>query len=196
MTDPAGRHGTENGGTAGGGDLGGRKLPILLIFGGGVFLLDVVTKWIVQQTLPLGRSVEVLGDVFRLTHIMNPGAAFGLHIGEHSRLVFILLTICALLFLGGMYWYAARRDYLRLVAVSLLVGGALGNLLDRVRFPEGVVDFLDVGFGTMRWPVFNVADMGITVGAVLLAVSIWQEEREVHRSEDGVDEKAARSPSS
>ncbi len=165
------------GGGAEGGDLAWPKLPFLVLLGGGVLALDFLTKWWVQQNLPLARPVPILGDVFRLTHIMNPGAAFGIHVGEHSRAIFIGLTFVALIFLGGMLWYASRSDTLRLTALSLLLGGAIGNLLDRIRFPEGVIDFLDVGLAGIRWPVFNVADMGITLGAVLLAVSIWMEEK-------------------
>ncbi len=168
------------------------KLGILLGLGGAVLFLDLLTKWWVQQTLPRGRPVEVVGDLLRFTHIMNPGAAFGLHLGEHSRVIFIVLTLFALAFLGGMYWYAHHRDHLRLVALSLLLGGALGNLADRIRFPEGVVDFLDVGVGGLRWPVFNVADMGITIGAILLAVSIWNEERRHHQAAQEAAGKAQR----
>ena len=73
---------------------------------------------------------------------------------------------------------AARRDWLRLVSISMVVAGALGNLYDRVRWDRGVVDFIGpIDLGIMDWPIFNVADMSITCGAVLLAISFWEEER-------------------
>jgi len=74
---------------------------------------------------------------------------------------------------------------MRLVAIPLVTGGAIGNLIDRVRSSRGVIDFFDFGFGTMRWPVFNVADIGVTVGALMLAVSLWREEQQMEKKPDG-----------
>lgn len=168
--------------TSGGGLSRGRfrgtKPGILLAGAGAILVVDLVTKWLVQQNFYLGRSVEVLGDLFRLTYILNPGAAFGIHVGEYSRLVFTALSALAVILLTGMFWSTPSRKRLRLHAIALVVGGAMGNLVDRIRSPMGVVDFLDVGLGALRWPVFNVADIGVTTGAVLLALSLWQEERE------------------
>ena len=83
-----------------------------------------------------------------------------------------------------LFWYRSTpvSDRLRLVAIASVTGGALGNLIDRVRSERGVVDFLDIGFGTVRWPVFNVADIAVTTGALLLALSLWREEQEVRRN--------------
>ena len=141
--------------------------------------LDALTKYIVQQTLVLYHPVPVLGDFFRLTYIYNPGAAFGLHLGSYSRYIFLALTVVAVVVL--FYWYRSTpaHDRLRLVAIASVTGGAIGNLIDRVRSHRGVVDFLDVGLGALRWPVFNVADIAVTTGAILLAISLWKEEQRV-----------------
>jgi hypothetical protein len=72
-------------------------------------------------------------------------------------------------------------DRLRLTAIALICGGAIGNLIDRVRSESGVVDFIDVGVGNIRWPVFNVADIAVTTGAIILALSLWKEEQGVER---------------
>lgn len=151
-----------------------------------VLLLDVVTKVAAQLTLPEYRPVPVLGDFFRLTYIFNPGAAFGLHLGPWSRVFFGVLAVVAVVVLFQMYRATPMADRRRRLAVALVTGGAVGNLIDRVRSPRGVIDFLDVGFESFRWPVFNVADIAVTTGAVLLAISLWQEEA------DAGDEQPAR----
>lgn len=151
---------------------------------GGILVLDIVTKYIVQQTLNLYDPVPVLGDFFRLTYIFNRGAAFGLSLGEYSRYIFTVLTIAAVV--GLFLWYRAtpRSDRSRLVALAAVTGGALGNLIDRIRSHQGVVDFLDVGFGDLRWPVFNVADIAVTCGAILLAISLWREDVQAAKERD------------
>jgi signal peptidase II len=103
-------------------------------------------------------------------------------LGEHSRIIFLVLSAVALVALGAMYWFTPATDRLRLAAIALICGGALGNLTDRVRSQAGVVDFLDIGVGTVRWPVFNVADMAVTAGAIILALSLWKEEKKVDGS--------------
>lgn len=155
--------------------------PLLI---GAVVAMDVITKYVVQQTLVLYHPVPVLGDVFRLTYIYNPGAAFGFHLGAHSRYIFLTLTIIAVVVLFFWYRSTAADDRLRLVAIALVSAGAIGNLIDRVRSHRGVVDFLDVGVGTVRWPVFNVADIAVTTGALLLALSLWREEQEQIEADD------------
>jgi signal peptidase II len=150
-----------------------------------LIVLDVITKWVVERSLQLYQPVEVIGDFFRLTYIYNRGAAFGLSLGEYSRYLFLVLTVVAVVVLFLWFRSTPSSDRLRLIAISLVTGGAIGNLIDRVRHEHGVVDFLDFGFGTLRWPVFNVADMAVTTGALLLAYSLWKEEAEtVHPVEE------------
>lgn len=157
------------------------KAALFVVIVAGVVLVDYTTKWLVQSTLTLYEQVDIIGDYVRLTYIFNPGAAFGIHVGDHSRILFLALSIVALFALGGMYWATPSADRPRLAAIALICGGALGNLIDRLRSARGVVDFLDVGVGTIRWPVFNIADIAVTTGAVILALSLWNEERRVER---------------
>lgn len=142
-----------------------------------VVLLDFITKRVIQQRFHLYEQVPVIGDYLRLTFIYNPGAAFGIHLGEYSRPIFLVLSVVALIALTVMYWATPLRDRVRLMAISLICAGAIGNLVDRIRSHRGVVDFLDIGLGDLRWPVFNVADIAVTTGAVFLALSLWREER-------------------
>lgn len=143
----------------------------------GIVALDQITKIIVQQTLPLYRPVPVLGEFFRLTYIYNPGAAFGLHVGPLSRYIFLGLTVACVVVLLVWFRSTPADDTLRLLAISLVCAGAAGNFIDRLRSARGVIDFFDFGIGTVRWPVFNIADIGVTVGALLLALSLWREDQ-------------------
>lgn len=143
-----------------------------------VILSDIVTKVIaVYALVPQRMPHEILGDKLRLTLVYNPGAAFGLHVGEYSRWVFMLLTLGALWVLWRLYRTTREGDFARTLAIALVCGGAVGNLIDRVRSSKGVVDFIDVGVGGMRWPTFNVADMAVSVGACLLAYVLWGEDQ-------------------
>ena len=143
-----------------------------------VVLSDIVTKWIaVRDLYPRGVPREVFGDVVRLTLVYNRGAAFGLHLGDYSRWIFLVLTLVALVILAQLYRQTSGRDIARTLAISLVSSGAIGNLIDRVRGPQGVVDFIDIGIGDMRWPTFNVADMAVSTGAILLAWVLWGEEK-------------------
>jgi signal peptidase II len=81
-----------------------------------------------------------------------------------------------------MYWVTPARHRIRLAAIALICGGAIGNLIDRVRSARGVIDFVDIGVGDVRWPVFNVADVAVTTGAILLALTLWQEEHEAREA--------------
>ncbi|MFW6084376.1 MAG: signal peptidase II [Gemmatimonadota bacterium] len=165
---------------------GVNKRWLLLGVAGAVLLLDLLTKQWIVQTMIMHETRPVLGEFFRLTYTHNPGAAFGLNIGEHSRLFFLALSLVALGVLGWMYAATPRGDVLRLSALALVCGGATGNILDRVRYEAGVVDFIDVGVGGFRFWIFNVADSAVSVGAVLLLVSFYLEERREQRGRDAV----------
>lgn len=147
-----------------------------------ILVLDLFTKFLVQHTLRPDESIPVFGDFFRLTFIHNPGAAFGLHLGPYSRFIFLSLAFIALGVLVVMYRHTAAGDRLRLFAIGAIAGGALGNVIDRLRSAHGVVDFLDFGIGDLRWPVFNIADTAVTIGAALLLASLWVEDQ--HRDRD------------
>jgi signal peptidase II len=142
-----------------------------------IVIADIVTKMIALNTLAPFSPQPVVGDALRLTLVRNQGAAFGLYLGEYSRYIFMVLTVGALIILWRLYQSTREGDLPRTLAIALVCAGALGNLIDRVRWHEGVVDFIDVGFRDMRWPTFNVADMAVSVGAILLAWVLWQEDR-------------------
>jgi signal peptidase II len=142
-----------------------------------VIVLDLVTKSWALRTLP-GGDREILGGLVPLHLTFNLGAAFGLSIGDDPRWIFVPISLVAVGVLVYLIVKAGPGDGLRTFAAALVLGGALGNLYDRVRWEHGVVDFIGpINLGFMYWPVFNVADMAITVGAVMLAVAFWNEDR-------------------
>lgn len=141
-----------------------------------VLIVDFVTKRVAEQALLPIPAVEVIGEWLQLRLVYNQGAAFGLHLGPWSRWIFLGVAVLAIVLLYRLARSSAPRDWLRQVACGLVAGGAAGNLVDRVRTAQGVVDFIDAGIGTHRWPTFNVADMGVSCGAIALAVSLWLED--------------------
>ncbi len=141
-----------------------------------VVLADAFTKVLAVDGLVLRVPHAVLGNVLRLTLVYNPGAAFGLHVGTYSREIFSALSVAALVLLWQMYRSTRAGDRVRTLALALVCSGAVGNLIDRVKSARGVVDFLDVGIGIHRWPTFNVADMAVSCGAVVLAIVLWRED--------------------
>lgn len=163
------------------------KLATFVGTGSVILALDLFTKFLVQQRMHVYESIPIVGDVFRLTYIHNPGAAFGLHLGPYSRFIFLALALVALGVLIVMYRHTPASDRLRLVAIGAIAGGALGNVVDRIRSADGVVDFLDFGVGNLRWPVFNIADTAVTIGALLLLASLWAEDQRRDREESGTD---------
>jgi signal peptidase II len=149
--------------------------PVLVL----VATVDFCTKALAVSRLPFARTPhEVFDDWVRFTLVYNPGAAFGLHVGEHSRWIFMVLTIVALIILGRLYVATRGGDVIRTLSLALVCGGAVGNLIDRIRSERGVVDFIDIGFGASRWPTFNIADMAVSLGAFLLAWVLWGEDVE------------------
>ena len=139
-----------------------------------VLVLDQITKYLVDSGMQLHESVPIIDGLFNITYIKNPGAAFGF-LADSPPLFrsafFIGITVAAvLLILYYIRKYATAAPLLT-ASLSLILGGAVGNLVDRVRFGE-VIDFLDVYIGTHHWPAFNVADSAISVGAVLLLIEM------------------------
>ena len=151
--------------------------PLLLI----LFVTDCTTKNLAVERLdPAPASQPVVDSYVRLTLLQNPGTAFGFdlesHLGMWARPVLILCMVAILAALFLLYRRIAPQARLFAGALGLAAGGAIGNLFDRLRYAHGVVDFIDVGIGTHRFWVFNVADAGITFGALLLALLLLREE--------------------
>lgn len=149
-----------------------------------VVVADIVTKLVAESALTPTRPIAVIGDLVQLRLVFNQCAAFGLCLGAYSRWIFFGLAIVALFVLRAMVRSARPGDRFRLLALALVCAGAVGNVIDRIRSPRGVVDFVDVGIGSARWPTFNVADSAITVGAIALAVSLWLEGRAQERAKE------------
>jgi signal peptidase II len=144
-----------------------------------VVAIDVVTKQLAERMLfPPHVPHRIIGDFVRFTLAYNPGAAFSMSLGPYSRYIFGGFAVVALVVLWRLH-RQEPRDWLKSLALGLAWGGAAGNLVDRIRSPLGVVDFIDVGFGSIRFWTFNVADSAVSVGAVLLAWVLLQEERQL-----------------
>ncbi len=136
--------------------------------------IDQASKFIVRGSMARYQSESVLGDFFRLTYIHNPGAAFGLNLG--SPLLHTALSILALGILVYLYRSLAENERLLRLALCLVLGGAVGNIIDRLYLGE-VIDFFDFGLGDLRWPIFNFADSFVTVGVLLLALGYSRREK-------------------
>jgi signal peptidase II len=149
-----------------------------------VVVADLVTKVLAESALAPARPIPLIGDYVQLRLVFNQCAAFGLCLGTYSRWIFFGLAVVALLVLRAMVRSARPGDRFRIVSLALVCAGAVGNVIDRIRSPRGVVDFVDVGIGSARWPTFNVADSAITVGAIALAVSLWLEGRAQERAKE------------
>jgi signal peptidase II len=135
-----------------------------------LLVTDCASKRVVESRLHLGVPRPVVGETVRFTLSYNTNAAMGFPLG--GRLVLSALSVVALIVVGVWYHRSRPADRLRVIGVALVTGGALGNLLDRLRSAAGVVDFIDVGVRDVRFWTFNVADMGITIGAVLLMLAL------------------------
>ncbi|MGH7529649.1 MAG: signal peptidase II [Gemmatimonadales bacterium] len=149
-----------------------------------IVVTDFITKLLAESLLARRLPLAVIGEWVQLRLVYNEGAAFGLHLGENSRWIFFGLAVLALIVLASLVRTTRPGDRFRLTALALVCGGAVGNLIDRIRSAEGVVDFVDIGVGTWRWPTFNVADSAITIGAIALGLSLWQEGRAQQRAKE------------
>jgi len=131
-----------------------------------VIALDQLTKWLASSRLLMGRPVPVLDDFVRFTLVHNTGAAFGLFPG--SRIPFIVISVVAIAVVIYLFLRETYRSLANRILLGCILGGAIGNLVDRARL-GWVVDFIDIGVGSVRWPVFNVADSAVTLGVLILA---------------------------
>ncbi|MBZ5491908.1 MAG: signal peptidase II [Acidobacteriia bacterium] len=144
------------------------KRPLLIALA--VLLLDRITKWAIAQTIPLEDAINIIPGLFRLTHLENTGAAFSLFADSPSPFrtaLLIAFSVAALVVISFLLWRDRSVFHSGTLALSLILGGAVGNLWDRVSDGK-VTDFLDFYIGVHHWPPFNVADSAIVVGALLL----------------------------
>lgn len=135
-----------------------------------VVIVDRLTKYLVCRNFFEGQSVRVVPGLFHVTLVLNSGAAFGIFKGR--SIFFVVLTAVIIVFICFYVWRGQCKDLLMLTALSLILGGAVGNLIDRVVFGY-VIDFLDFRI----WPVFNIADASITIGAFILALRLIFDKR-------------------
>jgi signal peptidase II len=144
-----------------------------------LLLADCTTKQVAAERLePEHVPHEVFGDVLRFTLAYNQGASFSVSLGEHTRWILTALAFGVLGVLMAQYRRAASHDRTLALALACIVAGASGNLLDRIRSPRGVVDFIDIGVGDVRFWTFNLADVAVFCGAVLLANLLIRRDRD------------------
>jgi signal peptidase II len=154
----------------------GSRIPLLAISAVAI-ILDRLSKYFVDRHLNPGSSITVVPKVFRITHVLNTGAAFSMFAESTSpetvRNCLILFSVFAVIVVFVMLWRAGTTINPTSVALALILGGALGNLYDRIRY-HFVIDFLEVHIVHYHWPDFNIADSCIVIGACLLLLEIFR----------------------
>lgn len=151
-----------------------------------IIILDQLVKIYVDKTMHLYQSIEVLENFFHITYIRNKGAAFGILSGANESLrIPFFLTVSAIAIAVIIYTIYTYREESQVfpVSMALILGGAIGNMIDRVRFGE-VIDFVDVHWYEHHWPAFNVADSAITIGVALLIINMLFEHKKVEAEEE------------
>ncbi len=145
-----------------------------IVLAASVISLDQTTKWLVHQGMDLHQSTQVIPGLLNLTHVRNTGAAFGLLATPSPGLRTATLAAFSAIAIGVILWVWVRNrpaPGLFISSLALILGGAVGNLIDRIRLGE-VIDFVDVHWRSYHWPAFNVADSAITIGVGLLIVHL------------------------
>ena len=150
------------------------KYRLTVIIGSIVLILDQVTKVLVQGQMALYQSIEIVPNFFHLTYLRNTGAAFGFLAGSRSSLRIAFFIIVSAIAIGCIFYLLKnlppdRKTFT--ATLSLVLGGAIGNLIDRIRMGE-VIDFIDLHWYEIHWPAFNVADSAITIGVILLFIQM------------------------
>jgi len=158
------------------------RRPLLFVLAALTVALDQLTKFLIIQHVRSGEHITVLPGIFRITHVLNTGAAFSFldesNHPEAVRLGLITFSVIAAIIVATMLWRTGRDLSLSAVALALILGGALGNLYDRI-VHHFVIDFLEVHIVHYHWPDFNVADSAICIGATLLLLEIFRPQHEV-----------------
>lgn len=153
---------------------------LLALVAGTVIIIDQLTKLSIMQNMRLHESIPIIPNLVSLTYIRNPGAAFGLLAGSSNAfrtLFFGVTSLFALGLLGTILVRLPANDWMGQLSIASILGGAIGNLLDRLQYGE-VIDFLDFYVDSYHWPAFNVADSAISVGVVFLIIHFAFEKKE------------------
>jgi signal peptidase II len=160
------------------------RLPFLLVVVI-VLILDRSTKWLIDSRLALNKTLPLVDGLLNITYVRNTGVAFGILDPVHSSMKSTILSILTIGAIAAVVVYCLRTptsQTLLQIALSLVLGGALGNLFDRVRYGY-VIDFIEAYYRNYRWPAFNVADSAITTGVALLAIELFRKDpRENHQA--------------
>lgn len=145
------------------------KIKIITVTSFSVIFFDQLSKYIISNKMYLGQSIKLIGSFLRLTYAKNPNAAFGIPIG--SPILMIILTSVATVLL--IFYFFRLKDNGNLISVGLamIIGGAIGNLIDRIRMRQ-VIDFIEIGVKRFKWPIFNIADSFVTIGIIII-LYIW-----------------------
>jgi signal peptidase II len=152
------------------------KYLTLFLVSNALIIIDQYTKFLVNTHIPIYKSIMVIEDFFHLTHVRNPGVAFGLFAdqdSEYKALVFILISTVAIIAILVIYHQTPDDKIMVRSGLIMIFSGAIGNLIDRIVYKE-VVDFVDIFFGTYHWPAFNFADACITIGVAMMILDLFQ----------------------
>ena len=158
-----------------------RSLGLPLLVGMVAVIADRVSKVLIERYVQMQDPVLLFGEHVRLVLWYNEGAAFGITLGD--TWVHVVLSVLAMGLVGYMIWHTPREDRIGLVGFGLIMGGAVGNLWDRL-VAGRVTDFIDVGINAYRWPTFNIADSCVVIGIGLLVVTYLLSSRRAHRNDD------------
>jgi signal peptidase II len=152
------------------------KYLTLFLFANVLILIDQYSKFLITTHLPLYYSIEVIEGVFNLTHVRNPGVAFGLFAGVESQYkawIFVFISTIAVAAILVIYHQTPKEHRMVRMGLILIFSGAIGNIIDRIVYKE-VIDFLDIYYQGYHWPAFNFADSCITIGVGLMILDLFQ----------------------
>lgn len=150
-----------------------KNLAVFIVCAAAIIALDQITKTVITEKLFMYGTYQVIAGFFNLVYVMNPGAAFGFLADMPELFRYAFFIGITLLAMGLIIFFVVKGEnepLIIIVSLALIFGGAVGNLIDRIRF-GAVIDFLDFYIGSWHWPAFNVADSAITTGAILM---LWQ----------------------
>jgi signal peptidase II len=151
-----------------------RRVIVMAVLAIAIVVVDQITKELIQANFTLGEALPIIDGIFNLTHIRNPGAAFGFLANADASIrkpLFLFIPVVACVWVIWLIWKTRNTNFMLCLAYTLILAGAVGNLIDR--FSMGyVVDFLDFYWGNSHFPAFNVADSSITIAAFLLIIDL------------------------